>query len=88
MYFHVKHGKTELKSSVSADTTFEMKLKGAPGKSPIALTFSVQKLAALGGMAPGGSDPDEDLIIIGLPIFAFYYTVVDLDKQAVSFVPF
>jgi len=49
--------------------------------APVTLEFSVATLLDRGWIQPGGSG-----IILGLPLWAFYYTVFDVNARAVTFV--
>jgi len=54
------------------------------GDGPVTLNFDLQKLTEMGAISKGSKG---DGLILGLPIWAFYYTVFDLQAQQVIFVP-
>jgi len=61
--------------------TMSVKLAGATGGS-VTLKFDVATLLANNWVEPGAGG-----VILGLPVRAFYYSIMDISDQTVSFVP-
>jgi len=69
--------------AINNGQTGSMSLKLAGPNGPITLEFDAQTLAAKGYITPyQGSGP----YILGLPLWAFYYTVFNVDGRTMSFV--
>eukprot|EP00439_Symbiodinium_sp_Y106_P068593 s385_g11.t1 len=64
----------------SATLTFW--LPGISGEA-VAVSFDLQALSNMGALSKGGQGTN---LILGLPLWAFYYTVFDIGGQSVSFI--
>lgn len=69
-------------SAISAGQTGSMTVQLAGPSGPIKLEFDTQILASNNYIAPYQGGP----YILGLPLWAFYYTVFDVDARTMSFV--
>mmetsp|Transcript_56815 Transcript_56815/g.143998 ORF Transcript_56815/g.143998 Transcript_56815/m.143998 type:complete len:495 (-) Transcript_56815:236-1720(-) len=67
-------------SSAQALGSLSVILAGSQA-APVTLEFPIARLLEKGWIQPGGSG-----IILGLPLWAFYYTVFDINAGAVTFV--
>lgn len=70
----------ELVESSSGSLSFQL----AGPNGPTTLSFDLQQLSNMGAISKGNKG---DGLILGLPLWAFYYTVFDLDAHQVIFVP-
>eukprot|EP00913_Durusdinium_trenchii_P007726 g7255.t2 len=70
----------ELLESSSGSLSFQL----AGPNGPTTLSFDLQQLSNMGAISKGNKG---DGLILGLPLWAFYYTVFDLDAHQVIFVP-
>lgn len=60
-------------------------LEGADSGSQVPLRFDMNTLIKKQWIAP--CDPSQCQIILGLPLWAFYYVVFDITQKSVAFVP-
>jgi len=69
-------------SAINAGQTGSMSVQLAGPSGPITLEFDAQTLARNNYIAPYQGGP----YILGLPLWAFYYTVFNVDARTISFV--
>jgi len=72
----------DLIQQTGSSGSLSFQLAGPTG--PTTLNFDMQKLIQMGAVSKGNKG---DGLILGLPIWAFYYTVFDLQAQQVLFIP-
>merc|ERR1712157_117937 len=69
-------------SAINAGQTGSMSVQLAGPSGPVTLEFDAQTLARNNYIAPYQGGP----FILGLPLWAFYYTVFNVDARKMSFV--
>ena len=72
----------ELVQAQDGEGNLTFKLAGPNG--PTSLTFDLQRLNQMGAISKGAKGAP---LVLGLPVWAFYYTVFDLQEKQVIFVP-